>query len=63
MTTATKKRESKFLRVEEVQEILECSRSFAYETMAKLNRELEAKGIITMKGKVSKKYFMERIYG
>lgn len=63
MTTATKKRESKFLHVEDVQEILECSKSFAYEIMGKLNKELEAKGMITMKGKVSKKYFMERIYG
>ena len=54
--------ESKFLRVEEVASLLECSKSHAYKVMATLNRELEEKGKITVKGRVSRRYLMERVY-
>ena len=52
----------RFLRVSEVASILDCSESHAYKVMQKLNEELEKKGKITVRGRVSKKYLLERIY-
>lgn len=49
----------KFLEVGDVMQILGISRSAAY----KINSELEKKGYIVIRGKVSRKYFEERIYG
>lgn len=40
--------EKKFIRVDEVAKELEISESHAYKIMRKLNRELEAKGYITV---------------
>jgi len=36
---------------------------FAYKLMRQINSELEKKGYIVIRGKVSRKYFEERIYG
>ena len=52
----------KFLRVTEVASLLECSESHAYKIMQKLNKELEAKGKITVKGRISRRYLLERVY-
>lgn len=52
----------RFLRVSEVASILDCSESHAYKVMQTLNEELEKKGKITVRGRVSKKYLLERIY-
>ena len=43
--------------------MLEISESHAYKIMRKLNRELEAKGYITVAGRVNRQYFNERFYG
>ena len=51
------------LGAEEVSEALGISKNKAYEVMRQLNAELEKKGFITFTGKVSKKYFYERVYG
>ena len=40
--------EKKFIRVDEVARVLEISESHAYKLMRKLNREVEAKGDITV---------------
>ena len=50
-----------FLRVDEVAEELDVSKSYAYKIVRQLNKELESKGIITVSGRVNKKYFMERL--
>lgn len=55
-------REDKFVRVSEVAALLECSESHAYKIMQKLNKELESQGKITVQGRVSRKYLMERVY-
>ena len=55
--------EKKFIRVDEVAKELEISESHAYKIMRKLNRELEAKGYITVAGRVNRQYFNERFYG
>ena len=53
----------KFLEVGDVMQILGISRSAAYNLMRQINSELEKKGYIVIRGKVSRKYFEERIYG
>lgn len=52
----------KFLRVNEVAELLGVSESRAYKIMRQLNKELEAKGKITTSGRVSRKYLEERTF-
>lgn len=54
--------ENKFMRVEEVAEVLEVSTSFAYKLMRQLNDELKAQGFITISGRINRQYFYERIY-
>ena len=44
-------------------QILGISRSAAYKLMRQINNEPEKKGYIVIRGKVSRKYFEERIYG
>lgn len=49
-----------FMRVEDVARELDVSKSFAYKVVQKLNKELEAKGFITISGRVNRQYFLER---
>ena len=49
-----------FMRVEEVAEKLNISKSYAYKIVQMLNAELKEKGILTISGRVNRKYFMER---
>jgi len=53
---------SQFLRADEVAEILDVSPSFAYKLIRELNMELDAKGFITIPGRINSKYFYERFY-
>ena len=46
----------KFLEVRDVMQILGISRSAAYKLMRQINSELEKKGYIVIRGKVSRKY-------
>lgn len=50
-----------FMRVDDVANELDVSKSYAYKIVRKLNKELESKGIITITGRVNKQYFMERL--
>jgi len=53
-----------FMRVDEVAEELEISKSYAYKIVQRLNAELEQMGIITISGRVNTQYFKERLcYG
>lgn len=52
-----------FISAKEVARELEVSDSFAYRLVRKLNDELEKKGFVVVKGKISCKYFEERVYG
>ena len=49
-----------FMRVEDVAKELDVSKSYAYKIVQKLNKELEAKGYITISGRVNRQYFLER---
>lgn len=55
--------EKLFLTVIDVQQIMSISRSKAYEIISKLNKELEDDGYITVRGKVSRKYFESKVFG
>lgn len=54
--------ESKFINAKEVSEILGISASSAYRIIKKLNGELEDQGKIIIPGKVSRRYFSEKVY-
>lgn len=51
------------LTAKEIAELCQISESKAYETIRKLNRELEKAGYITFRGRVSRVYFYEKMYG
>ena len=53
-----------FMRVDEIAKELGVSKSYAYKVVKKLNGELKNMGYLTVAGRVSKKYFMEKVcYG
>lgn len=52
----------KFIRAEEVAEVMEISVAYAYKIIRKLNQELSDKGFITVTGRVNREYFNERVY-
>ncbi len=54
--------DNKFIRVNEVAKELDVSESYAYKIIKKLNKELDAKGFITVAGRINRQYFYERIY-
>ncbi len=49
-----------FMKVEDVAEELKVSESHAYKIMRQLNKELREKGLLTVSGRLSRKYFLER---
>lgn len=51
---------SRMIKVEEVMDILQISKSAAYHTMQRLNKELQNEGYITHSGRVPRSYLMER---
>ena len=51
------------MNAKEISEELGISKTLAYQIMEKLNKELEAKGFFVIKGKVSRHYLSEQIYG
>ncbi len=52
-----------FISANEISDITGMSAAYAYKIIKQLNKELEEKGFITIRGRVSKEYFQERIYG
>ena len=55
---------SNFMKAEDVAEELGISQAYVYKIIRQLNAELEKKGIITLAGRVSRRYFTERLcYG
>lgn len=53
--------QNRMLKVDEVMERLGLSKASAYQVIKNLNSELEAKGLRTIPGRVSKRYF-ETVY-
>ena len=54
--------ENKFIRVDDVAKELDISKPHAYKIIRMLNDELQAKGFITISGRVNRQYFNERLY-
>ncbi len=52
-----------FITPEEIVETTGMSMAYAYKLIKRLNSELEEKGFVTIRGKVSREYFQERVYG
>ncbi|WP_283108754.1 DNA-binding protein [Thomasclavelia spiroformis] len=52
-----------FLDAHDIVELTGMSEAYAYKLIKQLNEELQGKGFITIRGRVSKQYFEERIYG
>ena len=52
-----------FIKAEEVAKELEVSKQYAYKLVRELNDELKKKGFITIAGRVSRKFFEEKLYG
>ena len=51
--------ENNFMRVEDVAKELGISISHSYKVMQQLNKELKAKGYMTIAGRVNRKYFIQ----
>jgi len=47
----------------EVAKELGVSKPYAYKLLQQLNGELKGKGYITVAGKISRKFFYEKVYG
>ena len=54
---------TKMIGAEEVAAALNTSKGYAYKVIRKLNCELERKGCLVVKGKVSAEYFEELYFG
>ena len=56
--------EKNFMNAEDVATELGISVSHAYKIMQQLNKELKAKGYMTISGRINRRYFMEKFcYG
>ena len=49
------------MRVDDVARELGISKSHAYKIIQRLNAELKEKGFLTISGRVSRKYFIEKL--
>ena len=52
-----------FVRAEEVARELGISKPYAYKLVREMNEELKKKGFLTIPGRVSRRYFVEKFYG
>lgn len=52
-----------YVRVKDVAKELDISEGMAYKIICKLNKELKDQGYVTVRGRLSRRYFEERIYG
>lgn len=50
-----------FMRVDDVAQELGVSKSYAYKLVRKLNEELKNMGYLTVAGRVSKQFFLEKV--
>ena len=52
-----------YITAAEMAEMLGISKPYAYKLIKQMNEELDAKGFITIPGKVATEYFEEKFYG
>lgn len=63
MKGGEKMQDNTFMDANEIVKVTGMSEGYAYKLIKQLNQELEQQGFITIRGRVSKKYFEERVYG
>lgn len=51
----------RFMRVDDVARELDISKSYAYKIVQRLNAELREQGYLTISGRISRNYFMEKL--
>lgn len=59
----TKNGKQHFIKADELAKELDISQGLAYKMIAQWNEELRAKGYTTVGGRVSRRYYQEKIYG
>ena len=52
-----------FMKADEVAEVLEVSKPYAYKLIRQMNKELRAKGCLVIAGRVYRRYFYDNFYG
>lgn len=55
--------ERMFMKADEVAEVLEVSKPYAYKLIRQMNKELRAKGCLVIAGRVDRRYFYDNFYG
>ena len=55
--------DKRFLNATDVAEYMDVSIPMAYKIIRKLNEELKEQGYLTVSGKISRRYFEQKIYG
>lgn len=55
------KMDSIMMTASEVAEAMGVSKAYAYKVIQRLNKELQAKGYLTVAGKVNRKFFMRKV--
>jgi Mn-dependent DtxR family transcriptional regulator len=55
--------DKKYLRANDVAEYMDISIPMAYKIIRRLNDELSAQGYIVVAGRVSRRYFEQKVYG
>jgi Mn-dependent DtxR family transcriptional regulator len=53
--------DNSFMRVDDVAKELGVSKSYAYKIVKRLNDELKEMGYLTISGRISRKFFMEKL--
>lgn len=56
-------KEKMYLRAEDVANYMEISIPMAYKIIRRLNDELIAQGYLVVSGRVSRRYFEQKVYG
>jgi len=52
-----------FIKADEIAAELGVSKPYAYKLVQRMNEELQTRGFITISGRVSRKYYREKVYG
>ena len=55
--------EKVFMSAEEVAEVMDLSKAYAYKVIQRMNEKLEKTGYITMQGRIDRKFFYDQFYG
>lgn len=52
-----------FMKADEVAELLDVSKSYAYKLIRKMNQDLKKRGCVVIPGRVDRTYFFDHFYG